>query len=108
MGIGAIKDNLKNYLERLNYRIPLDKAYLYGSWAKGRGTLESDVDLLILSAHFEELSPEDRDRLLYRLSAGIPLDLHLFGLTPEEYNSASRLTTVGAIRDSGKAIDLLS
>ena len=108
MGIAAIRDNLKNYLDRLNNKFPLNNAYLYGSWAENKATNESDVDLLILSSHFRNLTQEERDRLLYRLSAGIPLDLHVYGLTPEEYNGASRLTTVGAIRDSGKVIDLLS
>lgn len=107
MGITSIRASLKNYLDKLQSQLPLDGVYLCGSWAENRATQESDVDLLVLSSYFKELSEEDRDRLLYRLSVGIPLDLHIHGLTPEEYNNASRLTTLGSIRDSGKLINLL-
>lgn len=106
MGITAIRASLKNYLDKLQNKLPLDGVYLYGSWAEDRATQESDVDLLVLSSYFKELSEEDRDRMLYRLSVGIPLDLHIHGLTPEEYKNASRLTTVGSVRDSGKIISL--
>lgn len=107
MGITAIRASLKNYLDKLQSQLPLDGVYLYGSWAENRATQESDVDLLVLSSYFKKLSEEERDRLLYRLSVGIPLDLHLHGLTPEEYKNASYLTTVGVVRDSGKAINIL-
>ena len=100
MSITTIKVSLKNYLDKLNSQLPLDGAYLYGSWAEDRATQDSDVDLLILSSYFKELSEEDRDRLLYRLSVGIPLDLHIHGLAPEEYKSASHLTTVDDSRSS--------
>ncbi len=108
MGIASIRASLNSYLNRLRNQLPLEKVYLYGSWAENRATQESDVDLLILSPYFNKLSEEERDRLLYRLSVGIPLDLHLYGLTPEEYKNASSLTTIGAVRDSGKTVDLLS
>ena len=107
MGIATIRDNLKNYLDKLKDKMPLEGAYLYGSWAENRATQESDVDLLILSSQFNKYSEEERDRLLYRLSVGIPLDLHLYGLTPEEYKNASHLTTIGVVRDSGKVVNLL-
>ena len=107
MGITAIKASLKNYLDKLNSQLPLDGAYLYGSWAEDKATLESDVDLLILSTHLSKLSEDDRSRLLYRLSVGIPLDLHIYGLTPDEYKNASHLTTIGVVRDSGNKINLL-
>ena len=108
MGIASIRASLNNYLDRLRKQLPLEGVYLYGSWAEDKATQESDVDLLILSSYFNKVSEEERDRLLYRLSVGIPLDLHLYGLTPEEYKSASHLTTVGTVRDSGKTVDLLS
>lgn len=108
MGITAIRASLKNYLDKLQNQFPLDGVFLYGSWAENRATQDSDVDLLVLSSYFKELSEEDRDRLLYKLSVGTPLDLHIYGLTPEEYKNASRLTTVGSVRDSGKVINLLS
>jgi predicted nucleotidyltransferase len=108
MGITAIRASLKNYIDKLQSQLPLDGVYLYGSWAENKATQESDVDLLILSSYFKQLSEEDRDRLLYRLSVGIPLELHIYGLTPDEYKNASRLTTIGAVRDSGRIINLLS
>ena len=79
---------------------------MYGSWAEGKANEESDVDLQVLSSHFNNLSQEERDRILYRLSVGIPLELHVYGLTPQEYKNASPLTTIGVIRNSGKFVSL--
>lgn len=106
MGISAIRTSLTSYLEKLKKQFPLDGVYLYGSWAENRANSDSDVDLLILSVYFGKLSEDERDRLLYRLSVGVPLDLHIYGLTPKEYKDASRLTTIGAVRDSGKILDI--
>jgi len=104
MGITTIKPALDNYLSKLRTNLKLDGVYLYGSWAEDKATPESDVDILVLSHDFSRMSEDDRDRILYRFSACFPLDLHIYGLTPDEYKSASRLTTIGSVRDSGKLI----
>ena len=41
---------LKARVERLAPSLPLVRAVLFGSWAKGRATAFSDIDLLVVHA----------------------------------------------------------
>lgn len=100
MDKAAIAQNLKNYLDRLRERITIDEAILFGSSSSGSATPDSDIDLLILSRDFTNYDPDTRLKIIYRASVGFPYDLHAYGVTPEEYASASPLTTLGAIRSS--------
>mgnify|MGYP001578260309 len=57
------------------------------------------MDLLILSEDFVSLDEDERLRILYRASVGFPRDLHVFGVTSEEFEKASPLTTLGIVRN---------
>ena len=49
-----IINNIKKYLFLLNKEgIHVDKAYLYGSYAKETESAESDIDLMIISTGFD-------------------------------------------------------
>ena len=46
---------LKQYCTLLNLSgIPVDKAFLYGSYLHGNATLESDIDVMIVSSVFDQ------------------------------------------------------
>lgn len=96
----AITQNLKGYLAKLGKFVSIDEAYLFGSSSTGTARKDSDIDLLILSRDFSKYDPDTRLKIIYRASAGFPYDLHAYGVTPEEYASASPLTTLGAIRST--------
>jgi len=100
MDQAAITQNLKSYLAKLNTFVSIDEAYLFGSSSTGSAGEDSDVDLLILSRDFSKYDPDTRLKIIYRASSGFPFDLHAYGVTPEEYASASPLTTLGAIRST--------
>ena len=100
MDFTAIKPKVIAYLERLQKHIHVSQALVYGSFAQGKASTDSDVDLLIISEDFGSLDEDKRSRLLYRASVGFPYDLHVYGLTSSEYKNASPLTTLGAIRQS--------
>ncbi|HJZ04423.1 hypothetical protein A2634_03155 [Candidatus Amesbacteria bacterium RIFCSPHIGHO2_01_FULL_48_32] len=91
---------IKQYLGRLQKYVSVDQAILYGSLPAGTNKEDSDVDLLILSSDFSKYDPDSRLKIIYRASVGFPYDLHAYGVTPEEYASASPLTTLGAIRST--------
>lgn len=78
--------------------IPVDKAYLIGSWANGKAKKNSDVDLLVMSSAFEKMDFDERLKILYRNSAGIDFDMHIHPTTWEEYANASVLTSLGRMR----------
>lgn len=98
MDFEQIRPALINYIKRVNKFASVTEAVVFGSVAEGRATSESDVDMLILSDQFSGLDEDERSRLLYRASAGLPFDLHVYGLTPMEFEHASELTALGALK----------
>ena len=99
-----IQNALNRYLQNLNRRVKVSSALVFGSLAEGKAD-PNDIDLLILSEDFKKLDTDERLKILYRASVGFPYDLHLFGLTPEELEKSSPLTTLGAIKQ-GKTLRL--
>jgi hypothetical protein len=100
MDQATITQNLKSYLFKLSKFVSIDEALLFGSCSTGTANDSSDIDLLILSRDFSKYDPDTRQKIIYRASSGFPYDLHAFGVTPEEYATASPLTTLGAIRST--------
>ena len=94
----------KNSLEK---KIKVEKLILFGSWAKGTQTKESDLDLLVISDNFKKLSDKKRFSLLWDARVH-PLtrriDMDVLGLTSQEFSQASPLTTLGEIKKIGKVI----
>lgn len=104
MGFKKIKPEIDKYLNNLQEQINLEQVLIYGSFAENKAKRDSDVDLLILSFDFNNMDEDERLRLLYRKSVGFPYNLHVYGLTPEEYKKASPLTTLGVIKKKAKII----
>lgn len=107
MDIGTVKPALINYINALKRHIKINGAVVYGSLASGHATIDSDIDLLVISDDLARYNEDEREKLLYRTSVGFPYDLHVYGVTKSEFEKASKLTTLGAIR-SNKTIELLS
>lgn len=99
MDINQIKPAITSYLSHVGKRIRVDGALVYGSFVRGDTTQDSDVDMLILSQDFASMNEDERLRILYRASVGFPRDLHVYGVTPSEFQHASPLTTLGSIRE---------
>lgn len=70
---------LRAGLEALAQEVPLEAAYLFGSWARGRALPGSDVDLLLI---YRGPPREDLHRRARRAFPGLPLELHAY--TQEE------------------------
>jgi predicted nucleotidyltransferase len=49
----AIRNSLEGYISDVKKAMPIDKVYLYGSYAKGNPTKQSDVDICFFSRSFE-------------------------------------------------------
>ena len=48
-----------NYITNVKKFFPIDKAYLYGSYAKGTPTDSSDIDICFFSTYFENRKSVD-------------------------------------------------
>lgn len=101
MGIRKIKPVIEDYLAKVGRKIRIKKAILYGSYARGKAKEFSDVDLLVISDDFSKMNNDERLKILYRLSVGFPYDLHVNGITPQEYKNASLLTSLGVAKKTG-------
>lgn len=104
MDFSQIKPEVDKYLNRLKKDLRLERVLLYGSFAKGKARKDSDVDLIVLSSDFAKMDEDERLRFLYRKSVGFPYNLHIYGLTPQEYRQASPLTSLGAVKKKAKVI----
>lgn len=99
MAIKKLKNQLKGYLNKVSNIVKIDSAFLVGSHATNTAKGDSDVDLLILSNAFKKMSFDERLKILYRQTNGMDLELHIHPVTKDELQSASALTSLGAMRE---------
>lgn len=104
MDIKKIQPVIDVYLKELKKKITPEKVILFGSYARGATSDDSDIDLVILSNDFKKMSFEKRLDLLinarkHSLTHKFAMDI--FGYTPKEFAQASPLTTLGEIKETG-------
>jgi hypothetical protein len=104
MGKKQVNESIKIFIERAKKNFNPQKIILFGSFAKGKTSEYSDVDLVILSDKFKNIPQEKRLDYLYDLIKDLYPDFHVFGFTSSEFENASRLTTIEEIKKYGKLI----
>jgi predicted nucleotidyltransferase len=52
LGTPDVEELIRRYVDRVRDRVPVTAAYIYGSYARGRATEESDIDVGIVSPAF--------------------------------------------------------
>ncbi|MDR3135291.1 MAG: nucleotidyltransferase domain-containing protein [Deltaproteobacteria bacterium] len=57
--IETITEAVKKYADNVRASFPVVKAYLFGSWAKGTATFNSDADVCFFLENFGEKKPKD-------------------------------------------------
>ena len=58
-----IEKKIKDLYKLISDKIKIDGIYLFGSYAKGNPTSDSDVDIAVLSPEFEGIRFYDRGRI---------------------------------------------
>jgi predicted nucleotidyltransferase len=81
--LGIDADGLAKFLRRVGERFPLERAVLFGSRQRGDELVESDYDLLLVSAAFASLRFADRIAEVQALW-DLPEGLEPLCYTPEE------------------------
>lgn len=80
-----IEKVVNGYIEELEKNgIHPQRVILYGSYAKGTATPDSDIDLVIISKDMARWPALERLELLSRLTAKIDAPLEVLGYTPDE------------------------
>ena len=77
---------IKDYLQNLSNEIPIERALLFGSYAKGNFSKDSDVDIAIFSEYFNNMKRVDGIRFLLRKAVNYPdIDLQPIPFTHKDY-----------------------
>lgn len=88
--MAKIPDNIRTvveeYLRDLSLEIPIEKAILFGSYAKGNYDSDSDIDLAIFSDYFKNIDRvEGIKYLLKKARRYRGVDLQPISFTNEDY-----------------------
>jgi hypothetical protein len=109
MGVGRLGVDLaglQKFLARVDERFPLERAWLFGSRARGDELRESDYDLLLVSAGFAGLGFAERIAEVQALWE-LPEDLEPLCYTPDELARKQReIGTVAEALREGRALEL--
>lgn len=93
---------INNLAKELNKEIPIREIILYGSYATGKPTADSDIDLVIVSPAFVRGKYIVNMQYLFRKAARINSLLEPIPATPEEIKYADRRTFLGQVKKTGK------
>ena len=100
-----LNEILHHYLEKLRGKISIEKAILYGSYAKGYAQEHSDVDLLIISKDLQEKKTKGMNGLyLDRIVGDFDLRLEVIGIHPNKLNDSITKSFFEEIMTTGKII----
>lgn len=75
--------------------IKVKKIILYGSYAEGRASKDSDIDLLVVSDNFKDMDLWERLTLMGRARIGIKRPIEIIGVTEKEFMSENFGTFIG-------------
>ena len=100
-----IEQIISDYLSKLKGKISIDKAILYGSYARGCAREYSDIDLLIVSTELPENRLKGRNGYyLNKLVGDYNLDLEVIGVNPKQLNNPIEKDFFDEITNTGKVI----
>ncbi|RLA85571.1 MAG: nucleotidyltransferase domain-containing protein [Deltaproteobacteria bacterium] len=91
-------DRLREVLSRIP---DVERVILFGSYARGRRDLLTDLDVLVVMR--TGLSPLERLRWLYR-RLSLPVDMDLICLTPEEFEEQKFAPFFRKVLEEGEVI----
>ncbi|OGW49044.1 MAG: hypothetical protein A2Z50_05420 [Nitrospirae bacterium RBG_19FT_COMBO_42_15] len=98
-----VKNIVIRYVKELQKRIPIEKVILFGSYAYGRPTKYSDIDIAVVSAKFKKMNDIKRIMLLsdYARRIKTSIDIDPIGFTKEELEKSDYFEVGGEIIEKG-------
>lgn len=81
----SIQNIVENYVKKISTQIPISKAILFGSYAKGTYDKYSDIDLAIFSDYFEGMKGVDAFKFLFMQTLEYDVDLEPLAFTLADY-----------------------
>ena len=97
--------SIRRFLSELKKEIHIERAILFGSYARRKANQYSDIDIAIISADFQMLSPIERLALLGKIAWRVgATEIEALGFTPEEYKRTNRFDFLYEIKQRGKVV----
>lgn len=98
-----VKKLVKSYCKKLEQKdIPIQKIYLFGSYAKGHPRADSDIDICIISPIFQD--KVEGTMTLMKLRGDDELLLSPVGFRPDEFVNENPF--VWEVKQTGEALSL--
>lgn len=95
---------IRRYIKELNKNnIPIQKAFIFGSYAKGSPKEESDIDIALISTAFTGDRFEDRRKII-PLRRKIDSRIEPMPFRPEDFQKGGVL--IDEIKKTGKEINV--
>ena len=100
-----LRQRIEKYVTAVRREYRVEKAILFGSYAKGTQRDDSDIDLLILSPDFQGLPVLERIQKLGWIAWQAKTSyVQPIGYTSEEYENADEFGIIGEVRDTGVVV----
>jgi predicted nucleotidyltransferase len=81
-----VKNTIDNYLRELSRNdIPIKKAILFGSYARGNYQEWSDIDIALVSDIFEGNRIDDKDKIR-KITLSVSSELEVIPFSPDDFN----------------------
>ena len=90
------KEIINHYLNLLNQKIKVEKVLLFGSFAWGKPTKHSDIDLIIISPDFKKIPNRLRWLSRMRDEKTYQIAMDVIGYTPEEFAEIEKHSAIAA------------
>ncbi len=97
-----IQEIISDYIIRVGGQIKINKVILFGSYAKGQFSSDSDIDLAVFSDDFIGMEPIERFRFLFLEAADYRLDLQPLAFTISDLTEPAGI--VAEILNTGQEI----
>jgi len=72
----AIVNTAKRYIRSIPKNMELKKAYLFGSFAKGRENMDSDIDIAVVVGHMDDFFSVQMQLMRLRRSIDLRIEPH--------------------------------
>lgn len=102
----SVMEIIKEYCTNLKIiGIEIDKIVLYGSYAKRKPRLDSDIDVAVISKYFGKDRVEE-GMMLFRLAGDVDPRIEPVAISLESYNKDTWIPLIYEIRKNGIEIPI--
>ena len=103
----ADKSIIQKYICNLeSLGISIQKVIVFGSYANGTFTKDSDIDIAVISNEFEKMRLWDKAKYLGRAARGIPYPIEAIGVSPSEFEKSRQGTLIDEVKRNGIEIQI--